>query len=72
MGRQALLSHVSGKSHKKHFDRKQLFFKPKNSEQSKASSSSSQNNAPIEIEKDNEPTVVSQPSIELMLKDSQD
>ena len=29
MGRQALLSHASGKSHKKHFDRKQLFFKPK-------------------------------------------
>ena len=41
MGRQALLSHTSGKSHKKRFDRKQLFFKPKNSEQSKASSSSS-------------------------------
>ena len=31
----------------------------------------SQNNTPIEIEKDNEPTVFNQPSIELMLKDSQ-
>ena len=31
----------------------------------------SQNNTPIEIEKDNEPAVVNQPSIELMLKDSQ-
>ena len=71
MGRQALLSHASGKSHKKHFDRKQLFFKPKNSEQSKACSSSSQNNSPIEIKKDIEPSVVNQPSIEPMLKDSQ-
>ena len=71
MGRWALTSHISGKSHKKLFDRKQFFFKPKNSEQSKACSSSSQNNTPIEIEKDNEPTVVNQPSIELMLKDSQ-
>ena len=57
MGMQALISYASGKSHKKHFDRKQLFFKPKNSEQSKACSSSSQNNTPIEIEKDNKPTV---------------
>ena len=71
MVRQALISHASGKSHKKHFDRKQFFFKPKNSEQSKACSSSSQNNTSIEIEKDNEPAVVSQPSIELMLKASQ-
>ena len=71
MGRQALTSHASGKSHKKHVDRKQFFLKPKNSEQSKACSSSSQNNTPIEIEKDIKPTVVSQPSIELMLKDSQ-
>ena len=47
MGRQALISHASGKSHKKHFDRKQFFFKPKNSEQSKACSNS---NTPIEIE----------------------
>ena len=31
----------------------------------------SQNNTPIEIEKDNEPTVVNQRSIKLMLKDSQ-
>ena len=37
---------------KKQFDRKQFFFKPKSSEQSKACSSSSQNNTPIEIEKD--------------------
>ena len=29
MGMQALISYASGKSHKKHFDRKQLFFKPK-------------------------------------------
>ena len=71
MGRQALTSHASGKSHKKHVDRKQFFFKPKNSEQSKACSSSSQNNTPTEIEKDNEPTIVNQRSIELMLKDSQ-
>ena len=71
MGKQALTSHASGKSHKKHFDRKQLFFKPKNCEQSKACSSSSQNNTPTEIEKDNEPTIVNQRSIELMLKDSQ-
>ena len=47
------------------------FLNQKNSEQSKAWCSSSQNNTPIEIEKDNEPTVVNQPSIELMLKDSQ-
>ena len=65
-----LASHASGKSHERHFDRKQFFFKPKNSEQSKACSSNSQNNTPIEIEKDNEPTVVNQPSIKLMLKDS--
>ena len=52
MGRQALISHASGKSHKKQFDRRQFFFKPKSSEQSKACSSSSQNNTPIEIEKD--------------------
>ena len=52
-----------GKSHKKHFDRKQFFFKLKNSEQSKACSSTSQNNTPIEIEKGNEPTVVNQPSM---------
>ena len=71
MGRQALTSHASGKSHKKHFDRKQFFFKPKNSEQLKACSSSSQNNTAIEIGKDDEPTLVNQPSIELMLKDSQ-
>ena len=71
MGRQALISHATGKSHKKHFDRNQFFFKLKNSEQSKACSSSSQNNTPIEIEKDNEPTVVNQPSIKLMLKGSQ-
>ena len=71
MGRQALISHASGKSHKKHFDRKQFFFKQKNSDQSEACSGSSKNNTPIEIEKDNEPTVVNQPSIELMLKDSQ-
>ena len=71
MGRQALISHASSKSHKKHFDRKQFFFKPKSSEQSKACSSSSQNNTPIEIEKDNEPIDVNQPSIKLMLKDSQ-
>ena len=57
MGRLALRSHASGKSHKKHFDRKQFFFKSKNSEQSKACSSSSQNNTPIETVKDNEPTV---------------
>ena len=71
MGKQALTSHASGKSHKKHFDRKQFFLEPKNSEQSEACSSSSRHNTPIEIEKDNEPTIVSQPSIELMLKDSQ-
>ena len=58
MGRQALISHASGKSHKKPFDIKQFFFQPKNSEQSKGCSRSSQNNTPIEIEKDNEPTVV--------------
>ena len=69
MGRQALLtSHASGKSNKKHFNRKQLFFKPKNSEQSKACKSSYQNNTSIEIEKDNEPTVVSQPSKTLKSK----
>ena len=71
MGRQALISHASGRRHKKHFDRRQFFFKPKSNEQLNACSSSSQNNTPIEIEKDNEPTVVNQPSIELMLKDSQ-
>ena len=71
MGKQALISHARGKSHKKHFDRKQFFLEPKNSEQSEACSSSSRNNTPIEIEKDNEPTIVSQSSIELMLKDSQ-
>ena len=70
-GRQALISHASGKSYKKHFDRKQFFFKPKNSEQSKTCSSSSQNNSPIELKKDTEPSVVNQPSIEPMLKDSQ-
>ena len=69
-GRQALTSHASGKIHKKHFDRKQFFFKLKNSEQSKACGSSSQNNTAIEIEEDNEPTFVNQPSIKLMLKDS--
>ena len=31
MGRQALISHAIGKSHKKHFDRNQFFFKLKNS-----------------------------------------
>ena len=71
MGRQALVSYANGKSHNKHFDGKQFFFKPKNSEQLKACSSGSQNNTPIEMEKDNEPTVVNQRSIELMLKDSQ-
>ena len=71
MGRQALISHASGRRHKKHFDRRQFFFKPKSNEQLNACSSSSQNNTPIEIEKDNEPTVVNQPSIEIMLKDSQ-
>ena len=71
MGRQALVSYASDKSHNKHFDGKQFFFKPKNSEQSKACSSGSQNNTPIEMEKDNEPTVVNQRSIELMLKDCQ-
>ena len=29
MGKQALTSHASGKSHKKHFDRKQFFFNRK-------------------------------------------
>ena len=71
MERQALTSEACGKSHKKHFDRKQFFFKTKNSEQSKACSSSSQTNTPTEIEKNNEPLVVNQLSIELMLKDSQ-
>ena len=71
MERQALTSEACGKSHKKHFDRKQFFFKPKNSEQSKACSSSSQTNTPTEIEKDNELLVVNQSSIELILKDSQ-
>ena len=71
MRRQALTSHASGKSHKKHFDRKKFLFKAKNSEQSETCSSSSQNNTPIEIEKDDQPTVVNQLSIELMLKDSQ-
>ena len=52
MKRQALTSHASGKSHKKHFDRKKFLFKAKNSEQSETCSSSSQNNTPIEIEKD--------------------
>ena len=71
MGRHTFISHASGKRHKIHFDQKQFIFKPKNSEESKACSSSSQNNTPIEIEKDNEPTVVNQPSIKLMLKGSQ-
>ena len=55
MGRQALISHAIGKSHKKYFDRNQFFFKLKNSEQSKACSSSSQNNTPIDTKKENEP-----------------
>ena len=71
MGKQALISHANGKSHKKHFDRKQFFLEPKNSEQSESCSSSSRHNTPIEIEKNNEPTIASQPSIEFMLKYSQ-
>ena len=55
MGRQALISHAIGKSHKKHFDRNQFFFKLKNSEQSKVCSSSSQNNTPTDTKKENEP-----------------
>ena len=47
MRRRALISHASGKSYKKHFDRKQFFFKPKYSQKSRACSSSSQNNTPI-------------------------
>ena len=71
MRRQALISHASVKSDKKHFDIKLFFFEPKNSEQSKAYSQRSQkNNTPIEIEKD-EPTFINQPSIEPMVKESQ-
>ena len=70
MRRQALISHASVKSDKKHFDTKLFFFEPKNSEQSKAYSQRSQNNTPIEIEKD-EPTYINQLSIEPMVKDSQ-
>ena len=72
MERQTLTSHASGKSHKKHFDKKQFFFKLKNSDQSKVCNSSSQNSTPIEIEIDDEPIVINQSSIELMLKDSQE
>ena len=71
MGRQALTSHASGARHKKHFDRRQFFFLTEKQWKAKACSSSSQNNTPTEIEKDNEPKVVNQLSIELMLEDSQ-
>lgn len=73
MGRQALVSHANGKTHKIHFDRKQMFFKiSKPSVQSvlqedKESSSIPENNSSSVAS----PKIVDSPKLDMLLNNSQ-
>ena len=72
MGRQALVSHASGKCHKTHFDRKQIFFKPKPARAAKPQSTNSSNVDSASTSSKSDTIIVNnEPRIDLMLQSSQ-
>ena len=71
MGWQALVSHASGKCHKTHFDRKQMFFKPKPARAAKPQSTNSSNVDSASTPKSDTIIVDNEPRIDLILQSSQ-
>ena len=71
MGRQALVSHASGKCHKTRFDRKQMFFKPKPARAAKPQSTNSSNVDSASTSSKSDTIIVNEPRLDLMLQSSQ-
>ena len=72
MGRQALVSHASGKCHKTHIYRKQMFFKPEPARAAKPQSNNSSNVDSASTSSKSDTIIVdNEPRIDLMLQSSQ-